>query len=109
MIRFSKPLLLAFGLLIYCTGSKADPWHGWTKINILYPGSGAYIFIVEKPLPSISLCDGGKRFSILTSHDNYDAMVSSLLMAYVANKEIWINLNNATPSCSPPINRFQIR
>jgi hypothetical protein len=90
-----------------CTAVQAEPWHVYTKITHLYPTTTGYAFLVEAPLPERSLCDDGRRFSISLSHANYDAMVSSLLMAYAAEMSIRLNLvTGEAPTCSPSVDRF---
>ncbi|MEW6995203.1 hypothetical protein AADZ84_13155 [Colwelliaceae bacterium MEBiC 14330] len=95
---------------IYNNSASADPWHGYTKITSLYPAKSGYIFTVESALPTHSTCGDGKRFSIPINHVNYEAMVSTLITAFVADKEIRINLDNITePNCQPTINRFTVK
>lgn len=90
--------------------SFADPWHGYTKVTHLYPAKFGYIFLVDSPLTDYSSCDNGKRFMIDLNHPNYEAMVSTLLLAYAAGKDVHINLEDRTSTtCSPAIDRFMVR
>lgn len=87
----------------------ADPWVGYSKISYLYPTSAGYAFLLQVSLPERSLCDEGRRFSIPLSHPNYNAMVSSLMMAFASGKSIKINLvTGEAPTCSPSVDRFFI-
>lgn len=98
-------LFVATTLLV--NSSFADPWHGPTKIERLYPTSDFFAFIVSTPLESQSACDNGRRFHIARDNPNYDALVSALMLAYTMGKEITININgNDTAQCSASINRF---
>jgi hypothetical protein len=36
--------------LMYVSSVKADPWHGYTKITILYPSAGAAYRNVQKAI-----------------------------------------------------------
>lgn len=55
----------------------------------------------------LSLCDGGKRFVITKSHPNYEVLVSTMLAAFMSDKEISFNIDSGQqPTCSPTINRF---
>lgn len=87
---------------------STELWSGKTVITDLYPTSGQYIFNVSYSNP-ISICDNGTRFSISMSNPNYNALVSSLIAAFMAGKEINFNVQDAQGSgCSPEINRFII-
>lgn len=72
----------------------ADPWHGYTKFTYLYPASDAFHFIVADGLPEYSACDNGKRFSVPLNHPNYQALISSLMMAFASDRHIRMNLDN---------------
>ena len=90
----------------------ADPWVGFTKVTHLYPTSNSYIFLVEEKHPELSSCDLGRRFSIALDNPNYDALVSSLLLAFASGKEVYINVDGEgpnLPTCSPTINRFMVK
>jgi hypothetical protein len=101
--------LLFIAALLFSNPVLSDPWHGWTKITTLYPYSGGYIFMVESPLTEFSSCDNGRRFSIALGHQNYDAMVSSLLLAFASDYAIRVNLDaRSGPTCQPTINRFMV-
>lgn len=88
----------------------ADPWHGYTKIIYLYPASDAFHFLVVDGLPEYSACDNGKRFSVPLNHPNYQALISSLMMAFASDRHIRINLDSRSGAvCSPTINRVFVR
>jgi hypothetical protein len=92
--------------------AHADPWVGYTKVLNLYPTSTTYIFIVDAKHPELSSCDLGRRFSIALDNPNYDALVSTLLLAYASGKEVYINVNGADYNgavCSPTINRLMVK
>ena len=102
-----KKLLISVLLSMSAGFSYADPWHGFTTIEKLYPSFDGYFFLVNDPLTSHSSCDGGRRFHIKLDHPNYDAMVSSLLLAYSTKTKINMNVDGSgSPNCSASINRF---
>jgi len=85
---------------------SVEIWSGKTTITNLYPTSGSYIFNVTFS-NVLSTCDQGKRFSIHTTNPNYNALVSSLVAAFMAGKQINFNVNDSQgSSCYPEINRF---
>lgn len=101
--------LIAF-LCLNSMCAVADPWHGYTKIIHLYPASDAFNFLVEDPLPEYSACDNGRRFSVPLDHPNYQALISSLMMAFASDRTIRMNLDSRSSAvCSPTINRVFVR
>jgi len=88
---------------------SAQVWSGETTITKLYPTSTDYIFNVSYS-NSVSTCDGGTRFSIRKTYsDNYNALVSSLIAAFIAGKKITFVFDDSqAANCFPYIDRFQI-
>ncbi len=102
-----KKILALIGVIIAFPAS-ADPWSGKTKIRWLYPSTGGYAFSTQDyQNTELSSCDSGTRFLISIDHPNYNAMVSSLIMAFASDKEVNINIDGEKgKSCSPTINRM---
>lgn len=80
-------------------------WSGKTNITTLYPTSQTYVFNVTYSNP-LSTCDNGTRFSIPPTNPNYTALVSTLVSAFMAGKQININVDSQSANCQPTINRF---
>lgn len=102
---------IIFGWLLFLSSiSYADPWSSSTKILQLYPAADGLIFITDSySNTELSSCDGGKRFYISKNHANYQVMVSVLIAAFMADKEVSLNIDGeglTSPVCYPSINRF---
>ena len=105
--NIKRTLLLVIGLTL-STLSSADPWLT-AKITHLYPSSDGYVFLMTNGNSEFGSCDGGKRFKVALNHPNYDALVSSLLLAYSTDSTIKINIDGekyTSPTCAPTINRL---
>ncbi|WP_394203730.1 hypothetical protein [Marinagarivorans algicola] len=102
-----KVIAISLSLMLSSV-AMADPWTGKTKIKWLYPAASGFHFGTQEYANSdLSSCDHGTRFHIPLDHPNYNALVSSMLAAFAADKQINININGEEgKSCSPSINRF---
>lgn len=102
-----KRSLILF-LSIISLNASADVWTGNTGIRWVYPNNGGVsLGTKDYANEALSSCDQGRRFTILSTHPNYDAMVSALMMAFAAGKEISMNIDeDAGKVCAPEINRF---
>lgn len=107
-MKLFKILLTSALAILPLICQSAEFWSGKTTITHLYPMSNMYVFNVTYSNP-LSTCDNGRRFSIDMANPNYNALVSSLVAAFMAGKEIDFNVDDAQGSgCAPSINRFFI-
>lgn len=107
-----KVLLLVLPALLGVSNLYAgEIVSSYTTVTQLYPMSDGYLFDTEYS-NVLSTCEGGKRWSISTTIEDkyFQAQLSSLLAAFMANKEIRIIVNDDQgPSCYPVIDRFQVK
>ena len=107
-MKFIKILLASALVSLPSICQPAEFWSGETTVTHLYPTSNMYVFNVTYA-NSLSTCDNGRRFRIDMANPNYNALVSSLLAAFMAGKKINFNVDDAQgSSCEPSINRFFI-
>jgi hypothetical protein len=103
---------LALGLLVMSTVSPqvlADEiWSGSTKITLLYPASSGMIFNTTYANTSLSSCDSGKRWVVVATNANYKAMVATLTAAFIAGKNVNLNITVNPPACEAVVNRFLV-
>lgn len=85
-----KKCLLAIAVF----ASLSSPAHAvkwkdspYVEIKKLYPNNGGLTFYTEYKDESVSACDGGYRFDIPASAQNYDTKVSVIMAAFMANKK----------------------
>ena len=95
-------------LTIFMSGAIGETWSGQTRLKQLYPYAGGLIFLSDYANTSLSTCDGGTRFQIAKSHENYEVMVSTLMAAFMADKIISFNVDDQLATCMPSINRFMV-
>jgi non-ribosomal peptide synthetase component E (peptide arylation enzyme) len=99
-------ILLIYALVLPPSVCQAEQfWSEKTKITYLYPTSENYVFNVSYSNP-LSTCDNGTRYSIALTNPNYNSLVSTLISAFMAGKEILINIDSQAANCQPTINRF---
>lgn len=112
MLEFDRYIKLAVvvALLSASLQVRSQPWHGYTTVTHLYPSFDGYFFLVSDALPKYSTCDNSRHFSIALNHINYDALVSALMAAALAGKEIRFNLETRVFAiCAPAINRVFVK
>lgn len=91
--------------------ANAEPWLSPHNIRLLYPSTSGYVFAIDYSYPEYSSCDNGGRFLISIDHPNYEAMVSTLIAAYLSGDRITLNVDSeglSGPVCGPTVNRFMV-
>ncbi len=101
--------VFAFTVALVACASQARAGYGVNGARIvrLYPHANGYSIILDQS-HSKSTCDGGKRFNIVKGHKNYDAMVSTVIAAFMAQKKLNLVIEDEHSFCAPPINRLQV-
>lgn len=87
----------------------AEIWSDWTTITMLYPASGNFFFNTAYANTSLSTCDGGTRWTISSSYPEYKTLVAVLTAAFMAGKEVTLNITVAPAACAGQVNRFVVR
>lgn len=105
-MKWTKLMLVCTAILLPSISQAAEFWSGLTTITTLYPTPSNYIINVSYT-NALSTCNNGSRFSIDITNPNYNALVSTLIAAFMAGKKINFNVDDSQgASCSPYINRF---
>ncbi len=103
MISIILCLLPAFS---FAGTEKSSPY---VVIDRLYPFGGGLIFYTSYADTEVSSCDGGKRFVVLSTHENYQVKASMLMAAFMAGKKISFRYDaNHKRSCEAPASRFLV-
>jgi hypothetical protein len=102
-------LLIGFGLAVAVTvGQAAEVWSTPTQITRLYPSATVgLMFNVEWSHP-LSSCDTGTRWMLDANDPNFKVMSGALMLAFAQGYPVRLHLVNdqATPECSPRVDRF---
>ncbi len=96
--------------LLFVGSSYAGTINLEGHLTYVYPTETAFVITYETESNAISTCNGGKRFSIALSHPNYDALVSTVLAAHFADREVRIYVEDTqSPACAPLIRDVLVR
>ncbi|WP_225311859.1 hypothetical protein [Vibrio diabolicus] len=108
-----KKYLLAGAVFVSLSSSAfAVKWKDspYVEIKKLYPNNGGLNFYTEYKDESVSACDGGYRFDIPASAQNYDTKVSVIMAAFMAKKKILIRYDaEQTKKCAAVVDRFLVK
>jgi hypothetical protein len=89
--------------------SATEIWSGPTTITGLYPyAQNAFVFNTVYSNTTYSTCDGGKRWMIPKSHENYQSQVAAIMLAFATGKTIDIVIVVLPGACEGTIDRFYI-
>ena len=96
--------------IFFATGiaQAAEVWTDYTQIEFLYPTSTGFNFITSYS-NSLSTCNDGKRFTFDRNASDYNMLVSSLISAFMAGKEIQMVFSDTQPAaCAVVVGRFKV-
>lgn len=99
---FKKVCLLSLFALSSVSALAGDKWVEKDVLDEVYPDSNGLQVVFKSLSSDNSTCNGGRRFVVKRSHDNYDVMVSVLLTAFASGKNVKLNVTDAS-SCAPEI------
>ena len=95
---------------IFSTAHAAEFWSGTTTVTKLYPyAAAAFAFNTAYSNPTYSTCDGGTRWMIRKTHENYDTQVAAILLAFAQGKAINMVITVLPAACEGTIDRFVIQ
>lgn len=103
-----KVLAIAGLALCALQSAHAEIWSDTTKIVTLYPSATGYYFLTDYSNTTYSTCDGGRRWEIPKSYENYDALIASLLLAFAQDRPIRLVIDDVPPNCAGRVNRFKV-
>lgn len=103
--KFGRVSLLILSTMCPLSG-QAEIWSDTTKITGLYPVWDGYAFTTTYANSAYSTCDNAKRWFISKSNQNYSSMAASLLLAFAADKDIRMVIDEVPPNCQGSVNRF---
>lgn len=82
----------------------------YVEIKKLYPHNSGFAFYTEHKDETVSACDGGFRFEIPASAQNYDTKVSVIMAAFMAKKRILLRYDaEQTKVCAAVVDRFLVK
>jgi hypothetical protein len=99
-------ILLA--IAVHTPAQAAEIWSGYTKISYLYPASDGMYFNTVYANTSLSSCDSGTRWFIPTGFPNYNTLTAALIAAFLAGKQVNLNITVGPPQCGGSVNRFVV-
>ena len=102
---------IPFLLLSLACSAHGATWKDspYVEITKLYPTDGGMAFYTTYSDTSVSSCDSGTRFGILSTDENYEVKVSTLLAAFMAGKKVLLRYDSSQEKqCSAIINRFMV-
>ena len=82
----------------------------YVEITKLYPHNSGFAFYTKYKDGTVSACDGGFRFEIPASAQNYDTKVSVIMAAFIAKKKILLRYDaEQTKVCAAVVDRFLVK
>ena len=66
-------------------------------LDYVYPQPNAFYIKYDNASHPISTCNSGRRFAVALDHPNYDAIVSTILMAYQSGKKLRVYFSDTQP------------
>jgi hypothetical protein len=111
-VRLQYRFMAAFGLVLACAipsqAQAAEVWSGATKLTALYPATDGMYFNTVYANTALSSCDSGTRWFIAAGSPNYATLTAALMAAFMADKQVNLNINVVPPQCGAVVNRFVV-
>lgn len=105
-----KKLFVLYALFFSFHTNAAWKSSPYVEIVQLYPADSGLIFFTTHADTTVSSCEGGKRFYLPKTGENYNIKASVLIAAYMSKKKIFMTYDSSQPkSCAAVINRFIVQ
>lgn len=90
--------------------ASSNQWTADTFVSGVYPNATRLVFRTDFSERDWSSCDGGHRFALDPSNQDYATQVASLLTAFASGKRVRLHAKSgqSLPTCAPLIDRFWI-